>query len=81
MISSGILGLTDVDALIYSMVKLGGVSTVLHIAAKALAVGVMSNTLFKLALAIAVGRGSFRAVAGLGLAALTIAGLISLVAF
>lgn len=81
MISSGLLGLTDVDALIYSMVKLGGVSTVLDIAAKALAVGVTSNTLFKLALAMAVGRGLFRSVAGLGLAALTIASLISLAIF
>lgn len=65
-------GLTDLDALTYSMSRLGeGLSPFL--AARALAVGVLANTLFKLALAATLGRGPFRRRVTLGLAALALA--------
>ena len=46
--------------------------------AVAIAVGILSNTLFKLALAAGLGRGSFRIVAGAGLAAMAAASAIAL---
>ena len=70
--SAALLGLTDVDALTYSMVKLGAAASLLPTAARALAVGVLANTLLKLAIALSLGRGSFRKAAGLGLAALAV---------
>jgi len=78
LISAGLLGLTDVDALTYSMVKLGGGQTLTSIAAQALAVGVLVNTVFKLALALVVGRGAFRRVAAFGLIALCAGSLAAL---
>jgi hypothetical protein len=45
------------------------------LAARGLAVGIVSNTTFKLALAVALGRGPFRRLTGAGLAALAGAGL------
>ena len=79
--SSALAGLLDVDALIYSMYKLGQQSTVPVLAARALAVGVLANTLLKLAMAVSVGSGSFRRLAGVGLAALSLASLAGLVLF
>ena len=76
--SASLLALTDVDALIYSMVKLGGQQAVTAIAAQALAVGVLSNTFFKLVLAIGLGRGTFRKVAGWGLVLLALASGVAL---
>jgi uncharacterized membrane protein (DUF4010 family) len=73
--SSAVLGLTDVDALTYSMAKLGAGSATPDLAARGLAVGIVSNTAFKLALAVIFGRGTFRRLAGAGLAALAGAGL------
>lgn len=61
------------DALTYSMVTLEGESVQVATAAQALARGVLANTLLKLALALIVGQGVFRRVAGLGLAALAVA--------
>jgi len=70
--SAALLGLTDVDALIYSLVKLGTDASLLPTAARALAVGVLANTLLKLVIALSLGRGSFRKAGGLGLAALAV---------
>jgi uncharacterized membrane protein (DUF4010 family) len=70
-----VLGLSDVDALTYSMAKLGAGATGPAIAARGLAVRILSNTAFKLALAVSLGRGAFRRLAGIGLAALAMAGL------
>ena len=81
LISAGLLGLTDLDALIYSMVKLGGGGTLVTTAAQALAIGVLSNTIFKLGLALSIGRGPFRRVASLGLIALGVASLTALFLF
>jgi uncharacterized membrane protein (DUF4010 family) len=79
--SSAVLGLTDVDALIYSMVKLGRDGMVVSTAAKALAIGVLANTLFKLGLVWGVGRGIFCRVAGAGLTVLSAASLAALLLF
>ena len=76
--SAAVVGLTDVDALIFSMVKLGGSGAFAATAAQALAIGVLSNTLFKLGVAMVVGRGAFRAVVLFGLSALAAASLIPL---
>lgn len=67
--SAALLGLTDVDALVYSMVKLGRSQIPLAIAARALAAGVAANTVLKLGIALLVGRGPFRPAVGVGLAA------------
>lgn len=76
--SSFLAGLLDVDALIYSMYKLGPGSTGPFLAARALAVGVLANTLLKFALAAAIGTGTFRRLAGAGLLALALASLAGL---
>jgi len=80
LISASLTGMTDVDALIFSMVKLAAVDAA-GLAAKALAVGVLSNTLFKLVLALGIGRGAFRTTAGLGLVLLSAASLAALFLF
>jgi hypothetical protein len=49
--------------------------------AAAVAVGILSNTLFKLALATTLSRQPFRRTAGLGLAAMAAASLVSLLVF
>ena len=75
---SALLGLTDTDALTYSLSEradsIGGPG----LAAHAIAVGLLSNTLVRGALALGLGRGKYRAAAvtGLGLlAAATGAGI------
>lgn len=78
VLSGALLGFTDMDALTYSMVKLGGSGDLLSVAARALAAGVLSNTVLKLALALAFGRGSFRFTAAAGLAALGAASALAL---
>jgi uncharacterized membrane protein (DUF4010 family) len=81
LISAALVGLTDVDALTYSMIKLGTGTSAVPVAARALAAGCLSNTLFKLAVGLGVGRGSFRRVlaAGLGVLAVTMAAMLWLV--
>lgn len=68
--SAAVLGLTDVDALTYSMTRLGTGAEATALGAQAIAVGILSNTVLKLALALILGRGEFRRFAGLGLVAL-----------
>jgi uncharacterized membrane protein (DUF4010 family) len=73
--SAALLGLTDVDALVYSLTRLTGANLTSAVAARALAVGILANTLLKLGIAAAVGRGVFRrwVVGGLLLMAAAIA--------
>ncbi|MGE5175285.1 MAG: MgtC/SapB family protein [Hyphomicrobiales bacterium] len=59
-VSGGILGLTDMDALTISMARSASDPAALHGAAQAVAVGVVSNTLFKGAAAAVLGRGALR---------------------
>ncbi len=76
--SAAVLGFTDVDALTYSMVKLGGAAALTSTAAKALAIGVLSNTVFKAGIVLTVGRGSFRSGAASGLLVLGLGSLLAL---
>ena len=79
LLSSALVGLTDADALTFSMATLGRDPAALPVAARALGVGTLANTLFKLALALFLGGPAFRASAGLGLAVLALAGAAALV--
>ncbi|HKV76178.1 MAG TPA: DUF4010 domain-containing protein [Gemmatimonadales bacterium] len=67
--TAALLGLTDMDALTLSMNRLGQLADQLPLAARAIAIGIVSNTTLKLAAAIGLGRGRFRprVVAGLGI--------------
>jgi len=47
-VSAGVLGLTDIDALVVSMAKDTGAQLPAETAAAAIAIGVLSNTLMKL---------------------------------
>lgn len=68
--SAAVIGLTDVDALTYSMAKMGTTVETIELAARAIAVGILANTGLKLTLALVVGGGSYRWRAALGLIAL-----------
>ncbi|HQR44464.1 MAG TPA: MgtC/SapB family protein [Thermoanaerobaculia bacterium] len=78
LLSAAIVGLTDADALTVSMTTLGRDPSLVPVAARALAVGALSNTLFKLALAAVLGRGSFRRIGLAGLGILVAAGAAAL---
>ena len=67
--SAAVLGLTDVDALTMSMSRMAesGAAAVSD-AALAITLGVLMNTLVKMAIALAVGRGGYRPRAAFGLA-------------
>jgi uncharacterized membrane protein (DUF4010 family) len=62
--SAAVLGLTDVDALTISMTRGVAQNAGVEIAALAIAVGVLSNTLLKTGLAAMLGSARFRAIAG-----------------
>lgn len=73
------LGLTDVDALTASITQRVAAGLAADVGAIAIAVGILSNSLTKLVIALAVGRGPFRLWTSLGLVAMTLAGLAALV--
>jgi uncharacterized membrane protein (DUF4010 family) len=58
--SAALLGLTDVDALTLAMTQLASNSGDVLLAGKAIAVGIVANTLLKMAIALIIGRGPFR---------------------
>jgi uncharacterized membrane protein (DUF4010 family) len=62
--SAAVLGLTDVDALTMSMAKGVAYSESPEVAATAIAIGVLANTVTKLALASFLGSHRFRTIAG-----------------
>jgi uncharacterized membrane protein (DUF4010 family) len=65
--TAAVLGLTDVDALTASMARGVAPSASLEVAAIAIAIGVLANTALKLAVSLALGSATYRAVAGGGL--------------
>jgi uncharacterized membrane protein (DUF4010 family) len=65
---AAILGLTDMDALTVSMAQLG--ASAASIASKAIVIGIISNTVLKLGLALGLGTGPLRRVTALGLVAM-----------
>ncbi len=71
--SGALLGLTDVDALTFSIVRAVEDGTPTTLAARALALGMLANTVLKLGVTLALGRRRFRVLAGLGLAVLAVA--------
>ncbi len=76
--SAALLGLTDMDALTVSMTRLGAVGQA-ELAALAIAVGVVANTVLKTSLALILGSPALRRTAGLGLAALGAASVAGIV--
>jgi hypothetical protein len=69
--------LTDVDALTVSISRTS-LDGNLQVAAQALAIGMLSNTALKLTLVTLIGRGPFRGLSALGLAAMAAAAAASL---
>jgi uncharacterized membrane protein (DUF4010 family) len=76
--SAGIVGLTDLDALTLAMARLGQQQEMLSTAAKAVGIGVLSNTLFKLGLAVGLGAPAFRKMMAAGLGLLAVASAVAL---
>ena len=78
LVSGAVLGLTDVDALTISMAKgaAGGVAP--DVAAQAIAIGILANSVLKLCLALALGTPQFRRLSGAALAAMTVASGVSI---
>jgi uncharacterized membrane protein (DUF4010 family) len=75
LLASGfVLGLTDVDALTLSMARSADAGTSVDAAARAIAIGIVSNSLMKAAIAFAIGSGRFRWEAGGALLAMAAAG-------
>jgi uncharacterized membrane protein (DUF4010 family) len=76
--SAVVLGLTDMDALTVSMNHLGSSAAMVPLAARAIAVGVLTNTVFKASMAAVVGTGRFRWLTLAGLGALGAASVVGL---
>ncbi len=74
--TAALLGATDVDALTVSMSRSDGLSV--DVAARAIAVGILSNTLVKCGIALVVGGGAYRALAASALAVMSLASALSL---
>jgi uncharacterized membrane protein (DUF4010 family) len=70
--SGAALGLTDMDALTLSMARGASSGVPLDVAGRAIAVGLISNTVLKLGLAITLGRQRFRGVVALSLGAMAL---------
>jgi uncharacterized membrane protein (DUF4010 family) len=73
LFSAGVLGLTDVDALVIAMTRGAIANESVSLAALAIAIGAFTNTLLKLTLGLAIGRGRFRVVVGAGLTTMALA--------
>lgn len=70
--SAAVLGLTNVDALTLAMARAANADTPVTLAAAAITVGILANTLVKLGLVIGLGRGTFRLLAGAGLSLIAV---------
>lgn len=76
--SAAVLGLADMDALTLAMNRMASDASTARLAATAIGVGVLSNTLLKFTLTVVLGNAPFRRVASVGLlllAAASAAGL------
>ena len=76
--SAAVLGLTDVDALTATMARSIARTSSLDVAALAIAVGVLSNTAMKMAIALILGRSQFRTIAAGTLALMLLCGGVTL---
>ncbi|MEO8479047.1 MAG: MgtC/SapB family protein [Gemmatimonadota bacterium] len=68
--SAGLLGLTDMDALTFAMTQLASDNAQTHLAALAIAIGVISNTILKSTVVLTLGSARFRYLAITALAAI-----------
>jgi uncharacterized membrane protein (DUF4010 family) len=68
--SAILLGLTDMDALTVAMARMGGNGALAATAALGVAIGILSNTAFKLTLGLVLGSGAYRRWLLVGLGAL-----------
>jgi uncharacterized membrane protein (DUF4010 family) len=75
--TAAVLGLTDVDALTVSMSR-PEANVVASTAAHAIAIGILANTLMKLALVVVIGRSAYRRRAAIGLASVALGGAVGL---
>ncbi len=71
--SAALLGLVEMDALTISMARLTSSGTAAELTARAVTIGLIANTVTKLAIAVAIGRGRFRPLAAIGLALMGLA--------
>lgn len=76
-VSGALLGMTDMDALTYSMSRPGS-DVAPELAARVIAVGLIANSVLKLGLSLVFGSPEFRKAAALGLSALAGAGALGL---
>ena len=76
--SGAVLGLTDMDALAISMARGAATGIPVELAARAIAMGVLANNVLKLTVAIALGQPGFRRIAAGSLAAMALAGGLTL---
>ena len=74
MASGFVLGLTDIDALTVSITRSVASGTTIEAAARAIAIGVVANSLMKAGIAAALGAPHFKWHAGIPLAAMAAAG-------
>jgi uncharacterized membrane protein (DUF4010 family) len=80
LFSGAVLGLTDVDVLTISMAKSAEGQIPIPVAAEAIAIGILSNTILKLILGVTIGRGGFRKLTPAWLAIMAIASAVSIAA-
>lgn len=74
MVSGFVLGLTDMDALTLSMTRSVASGTTIDAAARAIAIGIVANSIMKAGIAAVVGSPHFKWHAGASLAAVAAAG-------
>jgi uncharacterized membrane protein (DUF4010 family) len=73
MASGAVLGLTDIDALTISMARGAAGAISVDVAARAVTIGILSNTALKLGIVLVLGVSSFRTIAVPALAAMAVA--------
>jgi uncharacterized membrane protein (DUF4010 family) len=81
LVSGFVLGLTDVDALTLSMTRSVSTGTTIESACRAIAMGIVANSIMKAVIAGAIGNGRFAWQTGLSLLAAAAAGAAALVLF
>lgn len=79
--SAALIGLTDMDALTLSMNRHATTPELVMVSARAITIGLIGNGVLKATLALALGVGQYRKLAGAGLLALLLTGAGALVIF
>ena len=79
MASGFVLGLTDVDALTLSMTRSVDAQLSVDLACRAIAIGIVANSLMKAVIALVIGSPRFKWQAGGALLAMAGAGALSLI--